>query len=227
MPVTGPIPGLLRVCLDLNVWVADFLGTRRGRRSGSSPWLADAIRAGTCPAGPLQLVVSLGMLDRLALVLVREFGVGADAADTLVRAISSIASLGPAGDHPHALVGGGVHPVHDEEDRHVLEIAIAGEADLLATANMADFDTGDIRKVRDGTQIRLCPRPGRASLVIAHPDQARDWLRAGLLPTRAVHALLAVDYTAMAADKRREAEAETWADGLIGDAAEGRTPHGS
>ncbi|MBS5905549.1 MAG: hypothetical protein KIC89_23155, partial [Acetobacteraceae bacterium] len=62
---------LLRVCLDLNVWVADFLGTRWGRRGGSSPWLADAVRSGACPAGPLQLVVSLGMLDRLALVLVR------------------------------------------------------------------------------------------------------------------------------------------------------------
>ena len=75
MPVAGPVPDFLRVCLDLNIWVADFLGTRRGRRGGSSPWLADAVRSGACPAGPLQLVVSLGMLDRLALVLVREFQV--------------------------------------------------------------------------------------------------------------------------------------------------------
>jgi len=118
MPGPGSAPDLLRVCLDLNVWVADFLGTRRGRRGGSSPWLADAVRAGGCPAGPLQLVVSLGMLDRLALVLVREFSVEAGAAETVVRAIAGIASLGPAGDHPHALVGGGVYPVRDEEDRH-------------------------------------------------------------------------------------------------------------
>ena len=122
----GSTPALLRLCLDLNVWVADFLGTRRGRRGGSSPWLADAVRSGSCQAGPLQLVVSLGMLDRLALVLMREFQVEADAAETLARAIGSVASFGPAGDHPHAVVGGGVYPLRDEEDRHVLEVAVAG-----------------------------------------------------------------------------------------------------
>ena len=186
MPASGPASGLLRLCLDLNVWVADFLGTRRGRRGGSSPWLADAVRAGVCPAGPLQLVVSLGMLGRLGLVLVREFQVEPDAAEGLVRAIGGLSSLGPAGGHPHALVGGGVYPLRDEEDRHVLEVAIAGEADLLVTANMADFEAADISKVGDGARLRLCPRPGRAALIIAHPDQARDWLRAGTSPLAAV-----------------------------------------
>ncbi|WP_424140310.1 PIN domain-containing protein [Roseomonas chloroacetimidivorans] len=189
MPPAGPTPALLRLCLDLNVWVADFLGTRRGRRGGSSPWLADAVRSGACQAGPLQLVVSLGMLDRLALVLTREFQVEADAAETLVRAIGGVASFGPAGDHPHALVGGGVYPLRDEEDRHVLEVAVAGEADLLVTANMADFETADVLKVGDGTRIRLYPRPGQATLVIAHPDQARDWLRAGVPPLAAMERL--------------------------------------
>lgn len=186
MPVAGPTPAFLRLCLDLNVWVADFLGTRRGRRGGRSPWLADAVRSGACQAGPLQLVISLGMLDRLALVLTREFQVEADAAETLVRAIGSVASFGPAGDHPHALVGGGVYPLRDEEDRHVLEVAVAGDADLLVTANMADFETADVLKVGDGARIRLYPRPGRATLVIAHPDQARDWLRAGMLPSATI-----------------------------------------
>ena len=186
MSAAGPAPALLRLCLDLNVWVADFLGTRRGRRGGSSPWLADAVRSGTCQAGPLQLVVSLGMLDRLALVLTREFQVEADAAETLVRAIGGVASFGPAGDHPHALVGSGVYPLRDEEDRHVLEVAVAGEADLLVTANMADFETADVLKVGDGARIRFYPRPGRATLVIAHPDQARDWLRSGVAPLAAI-----------------------------------------
>ena len=185
MPVAGPTPALLRLCLDLNVWVADFLGTRRGRRGGSSPWLADAVRSGACQAGPLQLVVSLGMLDRPALVLTREFQVEADAAETLARAIGSVASFEPAGDHPHAVVGG-VYPLRDEEDRHVLEVAVAGEADLLVTANMADFETADILKIGDDARIRLYPRPGQATLVIAHPDQARDWLRAGVLPLAAI-----------------------------------------
>ena len=186
MSAAGSTPALLRLCLDLNVWVADFLGTRRGRRGGSSPWLADAVRAGTCQAGPLQLVVSLGMLDRLALVLMREFQVDADAAETLVRAIGGVASFGPASDHPHVLIGGGVYPLRDEEDRHVLEVAVAGAADLLVTANMADFETPDVIKVGDGSRIRLYPRPEQALLVIAHPDQARDWLRAGVLPSAAI-----------------------------------------
>ena len=30
------------------------------------------------------------------------------------------------------------------------------------------------------TRIRLRPRPGQATLVIAHPDQARDRLRLGI-----------------------------------------------
>lgn len=186
MPAAGATPALLRLCLDLNIWVADFLGTRRGRRSGSSPWLADAVRSGICQAGPLQLVVSIGMLDRLALVLTREFLVEADAAETLVRAIGGVASFGPAGDHLHALVGGGVYPLRDEEDRHVLEVAVAGGADLLVTANMINFDTADVVRVDDGTRIRLHPRPGQATLVIAHPDQARDWLRARVLPLTAI-----------------------------------------
>ena len=84
MSAAGSTPALLRLCLDLNVWVADFLGTRRERRGGSSPWLADAVRAGASQAGQLQLVVSLGMLDRLAIVLKREFQVEPDAAETLV-----------------------------------------------------------------------------------------------------------------------------------------------
>lgn len=189
MPPAGSGPALLRLCLDLNVWVADFLGTRRHRRSGSSPWLADAMRSGACSAGPLQLVISLGMLDRLAVVLVREFEVEADVAETLVRAIGSMASFGPAGDHPHAIVGGGVYPLRDEEDRHVLEVAVAGEADLLVTANMADFEAADILKVSDGSRVRLHPRPGRAPLIIAHPDLARDWLRAGVSPPAAIERL--------------------------------------
>ena len=100
MPVPDPAPPLLRVCLDLNVWVADFLATRRGRRGGSGPWLMDAVRTGTSPAGPLQLVVSLGMLERLGSVLVRALGVDTAVTETALRAIAGIASLGPVGDHP-------------------------------------------------------------------------------------------------------------------------------
>jgi predicted nucleic acid-binding protein len=176
------VPSLIRICLDLNVWVADFLGTRRGRRSGSGPWLADAVRNATSPAGPLQLVVSFGMLDRLALVLVRDFSAEPLAADAAMRAIGAIAALGPAGDYSYVVIGGGVYPIRDTEDRHVLEVAVAGEADVLATANLADFDMDGIDKIGDGSRVRIYACPGRPSLVIAHPDQVRDWLRDGVVP---------------------------------------------
>ncbi len=69
----------------------------------------DAGREGACAAGALQLVVSLGILERLGLVLVRAFGVDAAVAEAVLRAIAGIASLGPAGDHPYAAAGGGVN----------------------------------------------------------------------------------------------------------------------
>jgi hypothetical protein len=179
----GATPGLLRVGLDLNVWVADFLGTRRRRRDESSTWLADAVRAATCPAGPLQLVVSLGMLEHLADVLMRRFAVDPALADAVVRAIGTIATVGPAGDFPYVLAGGGTYPIRDAEDRHVLEVAVAGRADVLATANMADFDMDGIAKVGDGARVRTYASPGGTRLVIAHPDQVRGWLREGVVPT--------------------------------------------
>jgi hypothetical protein len=176
-------PRLIRICLDLNVWVADFLGTRRRRRGGSSPWPADAVRAAACSAGPLQHVVSLGMLERLAGVLLRRFAVDPAIADAAVRAIGTIAAMGPAGDFPYVLAGGGTYPIRDAEDRHVLEVAVAARADVLATANVVDFDMVGIAGVRDGARVRTYASPSGASLVIAHPDQVRDWLREGVVPT--------------------------------------------
>jgi hypothetical protein len=177
---------LIRICLDLNVWVSDLLGTRRGRRGGSGPWLADAVRNAESPAGSLQLVISLGMLDRLALVFVREFGIDPATADAAMRAIGAIASLGPAGDYPYVVIGGGVYPIRDVEDRHVLEVAVAGDADVLVTANIADFDMDCIERTGDGSRARIYRPPGRRPLVIAHPDQVRDWLRDGVVPTASV-----------------------------------------
>jgi hypothetical protein len=145
--------------------------------------LVDAVRAGRCPAGSLQLVVSLGMLERLGSVLVRVLGVEPAVAETALRAIAGIASLGPAGDHPYAVVGGGIYPIRDEEGRHMLEIAVAGGADVLATANLADFDMADVEWVADGSRIRMYTPPGRPPLVIAHPDLVCGWLRSGRDPT--------------------------------------------
>lgn len=123
------------------------------------------------------------MLDRLALVFTRDFGVDPALADAAVRAIGAIASLGPAGDYPYVVFGGGVYPIRDTEDRHVLEVAVAGRADVLVTANMTDFDMDTIERVGSGLEVRIYPIAGRHPLIIAHPDCVRRWLRDGFVPT--------------------------------------------
>jgi hypothetical protein len=65
---------LLGVCLDLNVWCAAFIARRLGRRDTAATYLVEAVRQGQSAAGPLALVVSWGMLERLRAVLTRDLG---------------------------------------------------------------------------------------------------------------------------------------------------------
>lgn len=169
-------PPVIRLCLDLNIWVSDFLAQARGRRGSSSTWLVNAVRDGRCPAGRLQLVVSAGMLDRLALVLARDYPVTEAQARRLAEAIGRTAADGPAAEDPHLVLGGtGVLPIRDEEDRGVLETAVAGRANLLATANLKDFTLGETR----GEDWRLYQPLGRGPLLICHPDRLARILRTG------------------------------------------------
>ncbi len=73
------MPGLepdrvIRLALAINVLVADLLAPRRGRRGTASAILVDAVRDGICPAGPVQLVTSLPIIENFANVLQRHFG---------------------------------------------------------------------------------------------------------------------------------------------------------
>jgi hypothetical protein len=174
---------LIRLCLDLNVWVAAFLAERRKRRTGSSTWLVDAVRNGSCAAGPVQLVVSVGMLERLQIVLIREFRLDPDFA-TALTARKNLAAAGPAGDHPYLLLGGtGVLPLRDAEDRHVLEVALAGQADILATANLADFTGAHFAPFGNWTRAMVYQPPAAPALLVAHPDHVASWLRSGIVPS--------------------------------------------
>ena len=50
------------------------------------------------------------------------------------------AITGYATDRPSLTLGGvGVLPIHDSEDRHVLETAWSGRADILTTADLRGF----------------------------------------------------------------------------------------
>ncbi|MBX3483563.1 putative toxin-antitoxin system toxin component, PIN family [Phenylobacterium sp.] len=160
----------MRVCLDLNVWVADILARRDGRSGSASQLITGAVR-GVEPGVALQLVVSWGMLDRLEAVLTAQLRFPPSTARDLVDAIASYAEQGPS----LTLGGVGVIPIHDREDRHVLETAWAGRADALVTQDFGGFLSADAEVLEDGRLARLS-RGGHV-LHLAHPFRFAAWLR--------------------------------------------------
>lgn len=110
------------------------------------------------------------MLERLRVVLARDLGFADHDATRFVELISSYAKEGPS----LTLGGVGIIPIHDVEDRHVLETPWAGEADILVTANLADFIQRDDQIVAEGRLYRL--KRGDKSMVLAHLFEAIRWL---------------------------------------------------
>jgi hypothetical protein len=117
------------------------------------------------------------MLERLRTVLVRDLGFSDRDAARLAELVASYAKEGPS----LTLGGVGVIPIHDTEDRHVLETAWAGGADVLVTANLDDFIEDTDETVRAGRSFRL-KQAGR-TMIIAHPFEAAGWLRDGIWRT--------------------------------------------
>lgn len=188
--MSGATPGahqpLLRLCLDLNVFVADLLSPRSRDQRSAASFLVDTVRNGECPVGPVQLVVSHGMLNRLRSVLETRGGLDPAAARRFVGGVAAIAANGPSWDAPYLVLGGvGVVPMRDEEDRGVLEAAVGGRAHLLATANLRDFAGigGPARITLSPGQVLLYKQPGKPPLVIAAPTLAARWLRLGVFPS--------------------------------------------
>lgn len=128
--------------------------------------LVDAVAAGVCPAGPVQLVISVPMIESWANVLRRHFGFPLAAAEEMAWIARSYAVDGPLGLAPQIVVGSQFVPFEREtdmrnairahsrddqteklfdeisDDRNVLLAALAGRAQLLATANLRDFARG-------------------------------------------------------------------------------------
>lgn len=164
---------MTRICLDLNVWCAAYLADRAGRQDTASQTLVEAARSGQAAGEFLQLVVSWGMLERLRLVLVDQLQFDPSEASALADAIAGYAHMGPT----LTLGGVGVIPLQDTEDRHVLETAWAGRADILVTANLRDFVQEDDEIVLEGRAYRLTR--GGETMILAHPFEAARWLRDG------------------------------------------------
>lgn len=120
----------LRICLDLNVFVAAEIALVKERHDTTPLRLIAA-----CLGGRFDLVVSRAMLDRLTDVLCRSpLSLSLPLATERTNLIAEMAALSNL-----LVVGGGVMPLGDIEDRGVLEAALAGRADYLATYNLEDF----------------------------------------------------------------------------------------
>ena len=115
------------------------------------------------------------MLNRLQSVFIR-LGVLTEDAFAHIEVIRSYANLSPI----LTLGGTGIIPLEDEEDRHVLETALAGKADLLITANFKDFLTKET-EIIILNQHYIYGLPDR-KLHIVHPYLMMDWLRQGYIP---------------------------------------------
>lgn len=192
----------IRLTLDLNVLVSDLIARERGIAATAASMIVDAVRDGISPAGPVQLVVSIPMIEAYADVLERRLDYPREAAFAKAEMLGAYALEGPMPIAPLITVGAGFVPFATEEeirqaakafvgrkrpglfdeiedDRHVLLTAIGGRADILVTNNLADFLRGPARRVRD--DVLVVPLADR-SLVVANAAFARYWLSQGVIP---------------------------------------------
>jgi predicted nucleic acid-binding protein len=177
---------MLRVVLDINVWVANYLASARGRDGTSCQLLVESIIVGNCRLGPLVSGISHTMLDTFQAVLERDLNIPADIADA-ARGIAQEACSFP----PLAVLGGGFQPMKEFEDMGVLETVVAARANLLVTCNLKDFIPGPksqiaadvVRSDNGKADILLVRHPSLPmGLVIATPFAAKAWLIDGIPP---------------------------------------------
>ncbi|WP_407530925.1 PIN domain-containing protein, partial [Methylobacterium oryzisoli] len=178
---------MLRVCLDLNVWVADLIGRQAGRTGTVLMRIVEMVKAMSVAGTPLQLVISQEMLGTLEAVLIRQ-KVPAFLAERFSAAVSNLMINGPEKLQPAVLTSGRDQlAMHDREDAGVLATCIAERVDLLVTDNLRDFITKDSER-RDTRLVSradgitrqlytvLHERADGVALTIAHPIDAVDWL---------------------------------------------------
>lgn len=197
----------LRLMLDVNVLVSRLLALREGVSGTASSLLFDACVEGQSRLGPLAPVASLDMIGTLRRVALR-LRIPDEAVEAMVDAIEGSFVGGPGLGPLHAVVGGGVMPMRDAEDRGVMEAAVAGGVELLVTDNLKDFTSPnradlDCEAVADGVFLYRNPRLPE-DMVIARKDQAFRWLLRGAAPP---DGLFARHFPA--ADRERNLAAET------------------
>jgi predicted nucleic acid-binding protein len=172
-----------RIVIDVNVWVAHALG---GSLESAASRIIDAARSLRTSEKPVQLAISLEMMDNVERVLVRR-GVSDASAREFAQTVLDLVKTGPEKLDPYLLVSGRDQlAVSTREDAGVLATAISARANLLVTANLKDFVTNDgevveTQVINAGSARRqlfaiLHERADDLSLVVAHPVDALDWL---------------------------------------------------
>jgi len=69
---------VIRLSIDLNVLFADQRARDKGLRGTAAQMQMDAVRDGTCPAGPVQLVTSVPVFEDWVDVMRRHLGYSRD-----------------------------------------------------------------------------------------------------------------------------------------------------
>lgn len=185
----------LRLSLDINIWVSYLMGIQRGHTKGAIHTVIAIVEAMKVGDRPVQLIVSVEMLDTLDRILIN-----AGFSNALVRSFTAkIVNLvrgGPELLDPYLLISGRDQlGMRDREDAGVLATAISARADLLLTDNLDDFRTNDCslintRTLRSHGRDRQLfsifhERQDGVSLVVAHPIDAANWFLEGLAITPA------------------------------------------
>jgi len=216
----------IRLALDINVFIADILSTEVGRRNTAASLLVEAVRTGASPAGRVQLVTSLPIIENYANVLSRRLGYDAAAAEERAWILQQYAREGPTPDHPYLSVGNGYIAFETEEewrrsianhlgrseadklfheiqdDRYVLETALAGRADILVTADVAGFAKGPATRFQRN-DVLLFPFADR-TLVIGAPRFVTHWLWQGIVPDADFIADHPEDFVTMSGANKRK-----------------------
>ena len=177
----------MRICADLTVWIQDELVQRHGRPGSAASRIIDAIRQHEWNQTPLQLVVSVQMLDMLRHVLILHRGAEPRLAELYVEAVEDLARVGPEQLDPHLVLAGQERfPIKDREDQGVFAVAMVAMTDLLVTGNLRDFVTPKCEAIETRTikgrggkrhlHVQIHARPDGGTLLVADPVDAIAWL---------------------------------------------------
>jgi hypothetical protein len=177
----------MRICVDLTVWIQDEYVQRAARPASAAARIIDAVKRRDWNGTPLQLVISVQMLDRLRHILTSYRGVEASRADLYVEAIEDLTRTGPERLNPHLLLAGRERfPLRDSEDGGIFAVAMTSRVDLLVTANLRDFFTEDCEAIeaqktagRGGTRdlhVQIHRRPDGGAMILADPVDVVSWL---------------------------------------------------